>query len=106
MSYLWAAPISGSAELLFLLSDMISFKEGIPLIKFGNCFTAAAWSMQQSAQLCGQMWELLWLGNLMAPVGISCTGMAFRISTGNGSNSKKYYAQERPKLWAFTIIYL
>lgn len=36
VSYLWAAPVASSAELLFLLSVMISFKEGIPLIKFGN----------------------------------------------------------------------
>lgn len=36
MSGLWAAPIASCAEPLFVLSVVISFKERIPLIKFGN----------------------------------------------------------------------
>lgn len=49
-----------------------------------------------------QVWELTWLGNLMAPVGISynnAIGIASRISAGNMVSSKRYYTQENSELW-------
>ena len=54
-----------------------------------------------------EMWP--WLGSLMALVGISyniATSIASRISAGNMSNSKKYCAQESPKLWLHHHIFI
>lgn len=36
VSGLWAVPITSCSEPLFVLSVVITFKERIPLIKFGN----------------------------------------------------------------------